>query len=46
LIDTQLVQRNGALVLPRTPGLGFQFDDEAVGRYALGDGKGGWKVLR
>ena len=46
LIDTQLVQRNGALVLPRTPGLGFQFDEEAVGRYALGGGKGSWKLLR
>jgi len=45
LIDPQLVQRNGALVLPRTPGLGFQFDEEAVRRYA-GDGKGSWRVLR
>jgi len=45
LIDTQLVQRNGALVLPRTPGLGFQFDEGAVRRYALGDGKEGWKLL-
>jgi L-alanine-DL-glutamate epimerase-like enolase superfamily enzyme len=36
LIDTQLQQRNGMLVLPQTPGLGFDFDEQAVARYALG----------
>lgn len=46
LIDVQLVQRNGTLVLPRTPGLGFRFDEKAIARYALKDGKSAWKVLR
>lgn len=46
LIDTQLTQRNGALVLPKTPGLGFRFDEKAIERYSLRDGKSTWKVLR
>lgn len=46
LIDTQLAQRNGALVLPKTPGLGFRFDEKAVERYSLRDGRSTWKVLR
>jgi len=45
LIDAQLIQRNGALVLPKTPGLGFRFDEKAIARYALRDGKSSWKVL-
>ena len=35
LIDRQLTHRNGALLLPKTPGLGFGFDDDAVKRYAV-----------
>ncbi|GAA3730445.1 L-alanine-DL-glutamate epimerase-like enolase superfamily enzyme [Spinactinospora alkalitolerans] len=35
LIDTQLAVRDGELVLPRTPGLGFGFDPEAVERYTV-----------
>jgi L-alanine-DL-glutamate epimerase-like enolase superfamily enzyme len=46
LIDAQLIQRNGALVLPKTPGLGFRFDEKAIARYALRDGKSSWKELR
>lgn len=34
LIDTQLETRDGRLLLPRTPGLGFDFDADAVERYA------------
>jgi hypothetical protein len=34
------------LVLPKTPGLGFGFDENAVARYALKDGKSAWKVLQ
>ena len=45
LIDTQLKMRDGTLILPKTPGLGFGFDEEAVGRYGLKDGKAVWKVL-
>ena len=33
LLDTQLEVRDGRLVLPTTPGLGFGFDDAAVEKY-------------
>lgn len=39
LIDRQLEVRNGNLVVPATPGLGFLFDEQALQRYAHG---GGW----
>jgi L-alanine-DL-glutamate epimerase-like enolase superfamily enzyme len=45
LIDTQLVQRQGMLVLPGTPGLGFDFDERAVARYAVPTGGSPWIVL-
>jgi L-alanine-DL-glutamate epimerase-like enolase superfamily enzyme len=45
LIDTQLEAKNGMLVLPTTPGLGFNFDEKAVARYAVKDGKSVWKTL-
>jgi L-alanine-DL-glutamate epimerase-like enolase superfamily enzyme len=35
LINRQLEVRNGELLLPRTPGLGFEFDEQAVAKYAL-----------
>jgi L-alanine-DL-glutamate epimerase-like enolase superfamily enzyme len=35
LVDTQLEFRDGALVVPRTPGLGFRFREDALERYAL-----------
>ena len=35
LIDRQLAVRDGELVLPITPGLGFDFDDAAVARHAV-----------
>lgn len=38
LVDRQLELRDGHLVVPSGPGLGFGFDEEAVARYALGDG--------
>jgi len=34
ILDTHLTTRNGALVLPTTPGLGFGFDPIALDRYA------------
>jgi L-alanine-DL-glutamate epimerase-like enolase superfamily enzyme len=37
LVDRQLEIRNGELVLPTEPGLGFRFDEGALGRYALDD---------
>jgi L-alanine-DL-glutamate epimerase-like enolase superfamily enzyme len=46
LVDRQLKVERGALVLPTSPGLGFGFDERAVSRYALKDGKTGWKVLK
>jgi L-alanine-DL-glutamate epimerase-like enolase superfamily enzyme len=46
LVDRQLKVERGALVLPTSPGLGFGFDERAVSRYALKDGKTVWKVLK
>ena len=34
LLDTQLTAQNGALLLPQTPGLGFNFDPAALDRTA------------
>ena len=45
LVDTQLAHRNGALLLPKTPGLGFRLDEKAVARYALRDGKTVWREI-
>ena len=35
LVDTQLTFKNGDLVVPKGPGLGFRFDDKAVEKYAV-----------
>ena len=35
LIDRQLDVKDGALVLPETPGLGFDFDESAVSSFAI-----------
>jgi len=35
LIDRQLTHRGGSLILHRTPGLGFDFDEKTVRKYAL-----------
>lgn len=40
LIDRQLTQRNGRIVLHDAPGLGFGFDESAVARY------GQWRTVR
>jgi len=45
LIDTQLQHKNGRLILPRTPGLGFHFDEKAVKRYAL-DRAAPWTLIK
>lgn len=45
LIDRQLPHRNGNLVLHKTPGLGFKFDEKAVKKYAR-DKKQVWAVIR
>ena len=39
LIDTQLQHKNGDLILPKTAGLGFAFDERAVKKYALDQDK-------
>ena len=44
LIDRQLAHRDGSLLLPKTPGLGFGFDEEAVLRYAADRGRP-WTVV-
>jgi len=36
LVDTQLEFRNGELVVPTTPGLGFRFREDALDQYAAG----------
>jgi len=35
LIDRQLEVQNGDLLLPKGPGLGFEFDERAVAKYAV-----------
>jgi len=35
LVNSQLETRDGRLLLPRAPGLGFGFDEQAVQRFAL-----------
>lgn len=45
LIDTQLKPEKGHLLLPQTPGLGFQFDPVSVARYALNQAKP-WAEVR
>jgi L-alanine-DL-glutamate epimerase-like enolase superfamily enzyme len=42
LIDTQLQHEGGDLLLPQTPGLGFNFDEKTVKKYTLD----GWKVVK
>jgi L-alanine-DL-glutamate epimerase-like enolase superfamily enzyme len=42
LIDTQLAHEDGNLLLPQTPGLGFNFDEKTVKKYTLD----GWKVVK
>jgi L-alanine-DL-glutamate epimerase-like enolase superfamily enzyme len=44
LIDTQLKYRNGMLALPKTPGLGFNFDEKALARHAVAAGRSAWTV--
>ena len=46
LIDAQLKAKDGMLLLPQTPGLGFGFDEKALALYALKDGNSSWKVLK
>jgi L-alanine-DL-glutamate epimerase-like enolase superfamily enzyme len=45
LIDRQLEHRHGSLLLPTGPGLGFDFDENAVKRYALNP-KQPWTSMR
>lgn len=45
LIDRQLEHRDGNLILHQTPGLGFNFDEDAVKKYAL-DPTRPWTVVR
>ncbi|MDB5904804.1 MAG: racemase [Betaproteobacteria bacterium] len=42
LIDTQLQHEGGDLLLPQTPGLGFNFEEKTVKKYTLD----GWKVVK
>ena len=45
LIDKQLAHKDGNLILHQSPGLGFNFDGEAVKNYALDQAKP-WSVVR
>jgi len=44
LVDKQLQHKNGDLILHQTPGLGFNFDEKAVRKYALDRAKP-WSVI-
>jgi L-alanine-DL-glutamate epimerase-like enolase superfamily enzyme len=39
LLNRQLEVQNGDLILPKGPGLGFEFDEQAIAKYAFGAGK-------
>ncbi len=46
LIDTQLEMHDGSLLLPKGPGLGFDFDAAAVDRYGVrSDGPTAWATI-
>lgn len=45
LIDTQLAHEDGNLLLPMTPGLGFDFNQKTVKKYAL-DTARPWTVIK
>lgn len=45
LINRQLEVKNGDLLLPQTPGLGFEFDEKAVAKYSLNRTET-WTVVR
>jgi L-alanine-DL-glutamate epimerase-like enolase superfamily enzyme len=45
LVDTQLKHKDGNLLLPQTPGLGFDFDEKAVKKYALEKAKP-WTAIK
>lgn len=47
LIDRQLVAEAGDLLLPQTPGLGFEFDKEAIAKYGTREAgsKEVWQVV-
>jgi L-alanine-DL-glutamate epimerase-like enolase superfamily enzyme len=42
LINKQLTFKNGDLILHKTPGLGFEFDEAAIKKYA---GKTAWTKI-
>jgi L-alanine-DL-glutamate epimerase-like enolase superfamily enzyme len=42
LVNKQLAFKNGDLILHKTPGLGFEFDEAAVKKYA---GKSAWSKI-
>ena len=45
LIDRQLPHKDGHLILHTTPGLGFDFDEKAVSKYALDRAKP-WAIIK
>lgn len=45
LVDKQLAHKDGNLILHKTPGLGFNFDEKAVQKYALDQAKP-WTVVK
>jgi len=45
LVDKQLQHKNGDLILHQTPGLGFNFEEKAVRKYALGKAKP-WTIIK
>ena len=46
LINRQLETVNGDVVLPEGCGLGFEFDEEALGKYALSGFGRTWTVIQ
>ncbi len=46
LIDRQLEQEDGYIKLHQTPGLGFDFDEQAVARYSIAANGGAWLTVQ
>jgi L-alanine-DL-glutamate epimerase-like enolase superfamily enzyme len=45
LLNRQLEAKEGHLLLPQTPGLGFEFDESSVAKFGL-DGPRPWAIVQ
>ena len=45
LLNRQLETKEGHLLLPQTPGLGFEFDESAIAKFGLNSSQA-WSVVQ